>query len=133
MTNFKTVIRLAKLPFNKKEFSVDGHRFVNADNHVLVWSPQEHDVARDVDGNQVDEPTPSMQNTTRLVSESLTVPLEDMIKVNSDYLRRAISALETKGKTPVYLDIQSKRIVFAYEADGVVHRAAVACMRNGDA
>lgn len=133
MPNFKTVMRMAKLPWSKVEFSVDGNRFVNADNHVMVWAPSEPDVARDIDGNETDEPTPTLKDTTRYVSQALSVPLKEMVKVNGSYLRRAISALESKGSAPMYLDIQSKRIVIAYEVNGVVHRAAVACMENTDA
>ena len=128
--NFKTVMRLAKLAWNKKEFSLDGFRVANADNHVMVWAPSESDLARDLDGNEALEPDPSMLDTTRVVLEELSVPLGDMVKVNSNYLRRAISAIETKGNAPMYLDIKSKRIVIAYEVDGEVHRAAIACMKN---
>lgn len=130
MANFKTVMRMAKLPWCKREFSVPGYRVVNADNHVLVWAPAEHDVARDVEGDQQDEPSPMDRDRTALALDALSVPLADMVQVNGDYLRRAISALESKGKAPIYIDIKSKRICLAYEVEGEVHRAAVACMEN---
>lgn len=133
MTNFKTVMRMAKLPWCKVEFSIGGNRIVNADGHVMVWSPQEADVPRDVEGKEVDGPTHAQRHASELIAEALSAPLESMVKVNGNYLRRAISALETKGNTPMYLDIKHKRLVIAYEVDGEVHRAAVACMRNNDA
>lgn len=130
MPNFKTVLRLAKLPWCKYEFSANGKRIANADGYVMVWAPQEIDVPRDVNGAEVEGPTHTQREASALIAEALSGPLEGMVKVNGEFLRRAISALETKGRSPIYLDIKHKRIVLAYEVDGEIHRAAVACMVN---
>lgn len=129
MANFKTVIRLAKLPWYKISFRVDGLRVVNADNNVMVWSPCDDPQTRDVD----DEPAELLAqvNTEEhgFLLPLLSPDLGDMVKVNSSFLRRAMAALET-GNNPIYIDIKEKRICLAYEADGVINRAAVATMEN---
>lgn len=139
MANFKTVMRLAKLPWYKLSFVADGMRIVNADNSVMVWGPAVlgeqdgtvyHDAgAYDIDGEQVDLPLQVNVEEHGFLISLLSPRLEDMVKVNSNFLRRAMSALET-GNNPIYIEIQERRICLAYEADGVVHRAAIATMEN---
>lgn len=139
MANFKTVMRLAKLPWYKRSFCVDGMRVVNADNNVMVWEPAVlgqkdgtiyHDAGDyNIDGEQIDVAPEINEEEHGFLISLLSPKLEDMVKVNSNFLRRAMSALET-GNNPIYIDIKEKRICLAYEADGVIHRAAVATMEN---
>ena len=127
--NFKTVIRLAKQAHNKCVFATGKHKVVNADGYVMIWVPfEEPDGAWDLDDQPCDPPP--LVEQAKLITDALSPPLEEMIKVNSNYLRRLISAMETKGNEPLYLDIKNKRIVLAYVEDGVTTRGAVACMNN---
>jgi hypothetical protein len=129
--NFKTIIRLAKQAINKKEYRAYDHRFVNADGYVSGWTPDAGpSAAWDIDGAELEAPGQLEMSQAHTLLKHCSTPIEQMVKVNSNYLRRAISAIETKGNEPIYLDIQSKRICLAYEVDGEIHRAAIACMRN---
>ena len=135
MANLKTIIRLAKLPMFKREFTIPGNiRVANADNYVLVWKPgsedHEEQYAANVDGERVDPPSAREVMQTDAVIKKLSPDPSEMVKVNGNFLRRAISALETKGNNPIYISVHERMIILAYEVDGQWHRAAVACMKN---
>lgn len=118
---------------NKKEFTcLVGNtltRFANADGYIWLWGPGHKVGAEDVDGEHAPFDGVDLRAAS-LAVEHLSPPLSEMVKVNSNYLRRAISAIETKGNNPIYLDVQQKRLIFAYEGEDGLYRASVACMSN---
>lgn len=128
--NFKMIIRAAKLKHNKFSYWYAGHRFVNADNNLMVWAPDSDTSTRDIDDVVVNHRPAGADNYGEAALKALSPPLDQMIKVNGELLRRAIGALESKGQSPIYLDILAKRICIAYQVGDEIHRAAVACMDN---
>jgi len=131
--NFKTIIRAAKLPMYKKAFSLfDGTRVAVADGYMAVWGVDTEERCLNAQDEVVDLPDMvTLGNTEQLIKQN-SPPLEEMIKVNSGFFRRVISALDTKGQSPLYIKLHPTHICMAYEVDGDIHRAIVACMDNKD-
>ncbi len=132
--NFKTIIRAAKLPSFKREYSVDTQdgtqRVAIADGYIAVWESGEKGPALDVDGNECEQPDALTVTKSAALINNQSPPLSEMVKVNSGFLRRIISAMETKGQQPIYLSIKNERICFAYQSETGLCRGIVACMRN---
>lgn len=128
--NFKTIVRAAKLPDYKKYFATKGHKVACADGYIMVWEPSEDRGTWDVDDNEIAPPPGNIIEQHAKAIELYSPPLSGMVKINSDKLRRIISAIETKGQAPLYLQIKDNYICMAYEQDGVLSRGAVACMEN---
>lgn len=129
--NFKTIIRVAKEKHFKKRFTTGGYMVACADGYIMGWEPSSEHGSWDVDDSPTEDASESLKMKTRLLINQLSPPLDEMVKVNGQFLRAAISAMEaTKGKDPIYLDLKENRICLAYEKEGVVTRAVVACLKN---
>lgn len=114
--NWKTIARGAKLPSSKLLFRNGTTGIINRDNHIVMWFPCEETGTIDIDDNPT-EGHSNVEEMSRGLASIMQQDTSSMLRINSKYLKRAISSLDLKGDDEIFISIGDRYMKICHRND----------------